>query len=128
CRCPRTKRLWRQDRAPRAVARKRSARSVRGVECAGGALRPATFKLASRLVRREAVEQSVAAGAAQVGLAAAAVRTTRRMRRIPRAGGHVVAQSLAVDMADHRGALRAAGPIAAGAVFARREGAAFRRR
>src|SRR3954454_22322889 len=78
-------------------------------------------------VRREAVEQPIAAGAAQVGLAAAAVGSARRMRRIPGARRRVVTQSLAIDVPDHRGALRAAGPVAAGAVFADREGLAFRR-
>src|SRR5262249_55632295 len=38
------------------------------------------------------------------------------MRRVPRLGGRVIAQALAVDGADHRGALGAAGPIAAGSV------------
>src|SRR3954471_16013027 len=50
------------------------------------------------------------------------------MRRIPRARRRVVTQSLAIDVPDHRGALRAAGPVAAGAVFASREGLAVRRR
>src|SRR4051794_17250406 len=50
------------------------------------------------------------------------------MRRIPRARRRVVTQSLAIDVPDHRGALRAAGPVAAGAVFAGRKGLAFRRR
>src|SRR4051812_22804273 len=50
------------------------------------------------------------------------------MRRIPRARRRVVTQSLAIDVPDHRGALRAAGPVAAGAVFAGRKGLAFRSR
>src|SRR5207244_2955601 len=83
---------------------------------------------ADLLVRREAVEQSVAAGAAQVCLAAAAVRAARRMRRIPRTRRRIVAQSFTIDVTDHGCALRAAGPIAAGAVFAGREGVAFRSR
>src|SRR5207248_5278422 len=37
----------------------------------------------------------------------------------------IVAQPLAVDVADHRGALRAAGPVAAGAILAGRKSAAF---
>src|SRR3954454_2732826 len=79
-------------------------------------------------VRREAVEQPVAAGAAQVGLAAAAVGSARGMRRIPRARRRVVTQSLAIDVPDHRGALRAAGPVTAGAGLSGRKGLAFRRR
>src|SRR5262249_59427379 len=67
-------------------------------------------------IRREAVEQAVAAGAAQIRLAAATIGAARRVRGIPRLGGLRVAQTLPVDMADHRRALRAARPIAAGAV------------
>src|SRR5436309_101927 len=59
------------------------------------------------LIRGEAIEQAVAAGAAQIGLAATAVRAARGMRRVPRFRGIVVAQALAVMMADHRGALPA---------------------
>ena len=81
-----------------------------------------------RLVGDEAIEQAVAAGAAQIGRAAAALRTARGMRRIPRLRRRIVAQALAVDMADHRGALRAGAPVAAGAIVARRERAAFRGR
>src|SRR5262249_20286546 len=81
-----------------------------------------------RLVRREAVQQAVAAGALEIGLAAAAVRSARRMRRVPRLRRVVVAQALAVVMADHGGALPALAPIAAGPVIARRKGAAVRLR
>src|SRR5262245_13844298 len=79
-------------------------------------------------IRGEAVEQAVAAGAAQIGLAAAAVRAARGVRRVPRLRGVVVAQALAVVVADHGGALPALGPVAAGAILARREGAAVRLR
>src|SRR3954452_16653756 len=50
------------------------------------------------------------------------------MRRIPRTRWHVVAKSLAIDVANHGGALCAARPVAAGAVLASREGPALRRR
>src|SRR5262245_18922318 len=79
-------------------------------------------------VRREAVEQHVAAGALEVVLAAAAVRSARRMRRVPRLRGVVVAQADAVDVADHRGALPALGPVAAGLVVAGRNRGAVRLR
>src|SRR5207248_10681808 len=46
------------------------------------------------------------------------------MRGVPGLRRLVVTQALAVDVAEHRGALRALGPVAAGAVLARREGAA----
>src|SRR5262245_8795089 len=69
----------------------------------------------------EAIEQAVAAGALQVGLAAAAVRAARGMRRIPGLGFGVVAQSLPVVMTDHRRAGAALRPVAAGAILAGRE-------
>src|SRR5262249_38832164 len=79
-------------------------------------------KAASRgphqLLRGKAVEQAVAAGAPQVVLAAAAVGPARGMRRIPRLGRGIVAQTLAVDVADHGRALGAACPVAAGSVLA----------
>src|SRR5262249_23658712 len=79
-------------------------------------------KAASRgphqLVRGKAVEQAVAAGAPQVVLAAAAVGPARGMRRIPRLGRGIVAQTLAVDVADHGRALGAAWPVGAGSVLA----------
>ena len=53
------------------------------------------------LVDGEAIEQAVAAGALQVGLAAAAVRAARGMRRVPGLGGVVIAQPDAIDMAEH---------------------------
>src|SRR5207237_50623 len=80
------------------------------------------------LIHRETVEQAVAAGAAQIGRAAAAVGAARGVRGIPRARGVVVAQALAINMADDRGALRTARPVLAGLVVARREGLAVRRR
>src|SRR5580700_8941746 len=46
------------------------------------------------LIDRETIEQPVAAGTAQVGLAAAAVGAARRMRGIPRFRRVVVAQAL----------------------------------
>src|SRR5262245_50131625 len=79
-------------------------------------------------VRREAVQQAVTTGALQVGLAAAAIRAARRMRRVPRLGRLVVTQPLAVMMSHHGGALGALGPVATGAVVARRERAAVRLR
>src|SRR5262245_66685789 len=50
------------------------------------------------------------------------------MGRIPRFRRGVVAQTLAIDVADHRRALGAAGPIAAGPVLAGRESFAVRLR
>src|SRR2546422_8027698 len=47
----------------------------------------------------------------QIGLAATAVGASRRMRRIPRLGLDGVAQALAVDVAEHRGAAGAACPV-----------------
>ena len=55
-------------------------------------------------VRREAVEQAGAAGAAQRVLAAAAVRAARRVRGVPGFRRLVVAKPHAVVVADHRGA------------------------
>src|SRR5919109_4019984 len=78
-----------------------------------------------RSVGREAVEQAVAAGALQRLLAAAAARG---MRRVPGFGGRIVAQAHAVVMADHRGPVAAAGPVAAGPVLAGRERGAVRLR
>src|SRR5260221_3956686 len=74
-----------------------------------------------QLVRGEAVEQTVAAGASQIVLAAAAVGSARGMRRIPRLGRGVVAQALAVAVADHGCAFGAARPVAAGSVLAQLE-------
>src|SRR5262245_32928172 len=69
----------------------------------------------------EAVEQAVAARALQVGLAAAAVRAARGMRRVPGLGCVVVAQSLPVVMTDHRRAGAALRPVAAGAILTGRK-------
>src|SRR5262249_34561131 len=67
----------------------------------------------SALVRREAVEQAVAAGRLQCIEAAAA----RAVRGVPGLGGVVIAQADAVVMADHGRALGAFGPVAAGHVL-----------
>src|SRR5215216_2649461 len=48
------------------------------------------------LIRGEAIEQAVAPGAARIGLAAAAVPAARKMRRVPRFRGIVVAQALSM--------------------------------
>src|SRR2546426_431274 len=80
----------------------------------------------SRLLRGEAVEEAVAAGALQIALAAAAVRAAGGMRRVPGLRHVVVAQALPVGVADHRPALAAVGPVAARAVVAGREGGAVR--
>src|SRR5262249_33602666 len=53
------------------------------------------------LVRHEAIEQAGAAGAAQVGLAAAAVGAARGMRGIPRSRLDGIAQAVAVVMTEH---------------------------
>src|SRR4051812_8968708 len=76
------------------------------------------------LIRGEAVQQPVAAGAAQIGLVAAALRAARGVRRVPRSRGRVVVRPPAVMMAEHRRALRAARPVLAGAVLAGIEGGA----
>src|SRR5215207_4720648 len=66
------------------------------------------------LVGREAVEQTGPAGALQRRLAAAAAR---RVRRVPRPGGRVVAQADPVVVPDHGSPLGPAlGPVAAGPV------------
>src|SRR6266436_9136036 len=80
----------------------------------------------SRLLRGEAVEEAVAAGALQITLAAAAVRAARGMRRVPGLRHVVVAQALPVGVADHRRALTALRPVAARAIVAGREGGAVR--
>src|SRR5262249_36160964 len=70
------------------------------------------------LIGSEAVDQPATTGAAQVIEAATAVRPARGVRRIPRPRCRVIAQTLAVDVADHGGALGAAAPVAAGAILA----------
>src|SRR3989442_1557790 len=80
----------------------------------------------SRLLRGEAVEQAVAAGTLQIVLTAAPVRAARGMRRVPRLRRIVVAQALPVMMADHRRALAALRPVAAGTILAGRERGAVR--
>ena len=71
------------------------------------------------LIGGEAIEQAVAAGAAEVRLAAPAFRTAREMRGVPRPRLGIVAQTLPVDMPDHRRALSAARPVVAGLVLTR---------
>src|SRR6201995_976708 len=75
---------------------------------------------ATALIGGEAVQQTVTAGAAQVGLAATAIIAARRVRRIPRPGCIVVSQSDPVGMPEHGRALRAARPVAAGTVLVAR--------
>src|SRR5579871_6632421 len=74
-----------------------------------------------RSIRRETVEQAVAAGAPQVRLRAAAIRPARGMRGVPGLRRVIVAQADAIDVPDHRGALRRARPVLAGAVVATRK-------
>src|SRR5215813_5163782 len=100
-------------------------------QCGNGAARRQAGRAPSRAmlgversVGGEAVEKTGAAGAAQVVLAAAAVLAARGMRRIPRTRRGVVTQTLAVDVAEHRRALRAACPVLAGPVLVRRKSAA----
>src|SRR5262249_15821931 len=76
----------------------------------------------------EAVEKSGPAGAPEVRLAAATIRSARGMRGIPRLRFHIVAQAFAVDMPEHRRSLAAARPILAGAVFAGWKRTAIHRR
>src|SRR5215831_3292317 len=73
------------------------------------------------LICGKTIEQAVAAGAAQIGLAAAAVRAARGVRGVPRFRGVVVAQPLPVDVADDRGTLGAARPVVAGLILTRRK-------
>src|SRR5258705_4110345 len=73
--------------------------------------RPASG-LARPSVRREAVEQSGAAGPLQRILAAAA----RLVRRVPRLGRRALVEPGAVVVADHRGTVAALGPVAEGRV------------
>src|SRR5258708_16362287 len=80
------------------------------------------------LVRREAIQQAVAAGALEVGLRAAAIRPARGMRTVPGFRRIVVAQADAVGMTHDRRTLRAARPVLAGAIIARRECGAVRLR
>src|SRR5258708_32466376 len=75
-------------------------------------------------VRRETVQQAGAAGADQILLAAAALRSARGMSRIPGIGRRRRGDTGAVGMSEHRRALRAARPILAGAVLAGRESGA----
>src|SRR5260370_11303999 len=89
--------------------------------CPGTSRLSAVSRGLHQLVRGEAVEQTVAAGASQIVLAAAAVGSARGMRRIPRLGRRVVAQALAVAVADHGCALGAARPAAAGSCLAGRK-------
>src|SRR5262245_25916786 len=75
------------------------------------------------LVRSEAVEQSIAAGTAQVGLATAAIWSARRMRRIPRLRRWLLVPPHAVVVTNHGGPLAALRPVATGPVLGGRKGA-----
>src|SRR5262249_519279 len=107
----------------RARTKEAGARPGRSlpIPCPARSRLSAASRRPHQLVRGEAVEQAVAAGAPEVVLAAAAVGPTRGMRRIPRLGRGIVAQTLAVAVADHGGALGAARPVAAGSVLPGRE-------
>src|SRR3954453_14977871 len=70
-------------------------------------------------IRREAIEQAVAAGALQIGLRAAAIGAARGMRAVPRFRRLVIAQALTIGMAHDRRALRARRPVLAGLVITR---------
>jgi hypothetical protein len=76
------------------------------------------------LVDGKAVEQPIATRAAQVGLRAAAVRTARGMRRVPRPNGFVVAWALQVGVPEHGRTFCAARPILTRHILVRREGGA----
>src|SRR5215204_6168284 len=84
--------------------------------CTATRCAPPNYQRRLWLVRGKAVEQAVAARAFQRVLAAAAAGPARGMRRVPGFRGVVVAQALAVMMADHGGALGAARPVLAGHV------------
>src|SRR5215470_13737599 len=103
----------------RPLASRRRTRSTVASSSGSGTTRTSSFS--GRLVRREAVEQSRAARAAQRVLAAAAALTARGMRRVPRLRGVVVAQPLAVVVAEHGRALATARPVLARHVLAGRE-------
>jgi hypothetical protein len=90
--------------------------------------RPPLQSLQHALLSCEAIEQPVTARAAQISLAAAANLPARGMRCIPRPRRHIVAQTLAVDMAQHRSSRGAARPVAAAPIFAGPERAAIRLR
>src|SRR4029450_12645495 len=96
-------------------------------KCGRTAQGPATItKLATTaLLGGEAIEQPVASSTAQIILAAAAVRPSRGMRRIPRPRRRVVAQPFAVNMTNHGRALGAACPVTTGAVLTRGKRATF---
>src|SRR6185437_770568 len=91
----------------------RYASLARGADRGQGAL-----QVRGLSIDREAIEQAIAARGAQVGLRAAAVFPARGMRRIPRMGGLVLSQALAVRVAEHGRPLRAARPILARPVLA----------
>src|SRR5262245_57094760 len=75
----------------------------RGAARAGRESPRASPRAASQdLLRGEAVDQTVAARAAQISLAAAAVRPAGRMRGVPGLRGVVVAEPLPIVMTDHR--------------------------
>src|SRR4029453_9351177 len=83
--------------------------------------------LGHALVRGEAVEQPIAASAAQIGLATAAVWPARRMRRIPRLRRRLLVRPHAIVVADHGRPLGTLRPVAAGPVLAGWKRAAVRR-
>src|SRR3954454_19793669 len=95
----------------------RAALAALKPSCGGTAATSCRCPARHRSVDGEAVEQAVAARALQIGLAAAAVRTARGMRRIPGLRSVIVTQSLPVVVPDHCRASTALGPVAAGAVF-----------
>ena len=85
----------------------------------GGVAREGCHQAYNRLsIDGEAVKQTITARAPQGFLAAATTRAARWMRRIPGFGGIVVAQALAVVVADHGRPLAAAGPVATGHIIA----------
>src|SRR5438270_1241336 len=59
----------------------------------------ALLAMTAASIRREAIQQPVAAGALQVGLRAAAIRAARGMRAVPRFRRLVIAQALTIGMA-----------------------------
>src|SRR5262245_21769169 len=83
--------------------------------------------LGHTLVRGEAVEQPIASGAAQIGLATAAVWPARQMRRIPRLRRRLLVQPHAIMVADHGRPLSALRPVAASSILTGGKRAAVRR-
>src|ERR1700737_4649144 len=89
---------------------KRRTRNLEIPRCAIAHLRsgPSDHPGMTTSVRRETIQQAVAAGALEIGLRAAAIRPARGMRAVPGFRGVIVAEPNAVGVAHDRRSLRAA--------------------